>query len=622
MGENFALTLAPPKKITVVKKFFTELKTPYAATRTEMVTIPVQLFNAASSDEEAFMKVDFDEDMLVLVGNAERDFKIAAKDVHVEKFTFRVIGIGSTKVTATAASKTNADLSDAMEKTFKLKAEGIAKQASFTSFKCGKSSKTIPTVYFNELKSDPPTTAEVVEDSVRVQLSLTDNLFGSAMDNLDSLVIVPYGCGEQNMVGVVPNIAVANFLPKDDSTRAKAIKNAQHGYDRELNYQREDGSFSAFGDSDSEGSSWLTAFVVRVFMEGKDYIKMDYEKSIIPAVDWLLKPKNYEKVPNELDNYPELTAKELKEQVKDQDLIKFPLKGRLFHPLFQEQEGVYTDMHMTVTALMALQRVVDANVYPKKSVKIKDIISRGWGFIKQAAIKSCKEKNAGNKNSPCSWEKGMNVPIYVLGHVMYAARVSNKKMLVNKLTKYFKSQQTVENNMIYWKAKPGAKKCTDYWDCYYNASNDVELTSYYLLSTLTADNISMNDRKIMRYLQSKRNSKGGWSSTQDTMMAMSALSVFAQRMGAAASKDKKFNFKIGKVKKETQINAGNTGVVQIFEAPRGDRVSNVMMKGSGCVLAQTTVFYNIKEIEEDKNLELSYDAAKGCFLTLQYGHSV
>lgn len=324
-------------------------------------------------------------------------------------------------------------------------------------------------------------------------------------------------------------------------------------------------------------------------MEGKDYITMDYEKNISPAVEWLL--KTGEEVPNEVN--------------PDKPLIKFPLQGRLFHPLFQEQEGVYTDMHMTVTALMAFQRVLDANVLPKRNQKLRNIIMRGWAFIQQSAKSSCKEKNP----TSCQWDRGMNVPIYVLGHVMYGAKIANQKVLVDKLTKYFRSQKTVNKNMIYWEARPGQKPCENYWDCYHNASNDVELTSYYLLSTISDGQITRENRLIMRYLQSKRNARGGWSSTQDTMMAMTALSVFAKRMGKPTSDNKDFSFKIGKEARTTQINPSNTGVVQIFEAPRGESISEVSVKGSGCVLAQTTVFYNIKEIEEDLSLELSYDAA-------------
>merc|ERR1719265_1860537 len=39
------------------------------------------------------------------------------------------------------------------------------------------------------------------------------------------------------------------------------------GFQRELTYGLSDGSFSAFGESDGEGSMWLTAFVIQVFAE-------------------------------------------------------------------------------------------------------------------------------------------------------------------------------------------------------------------------------------------------------------------------------------------------------------------------------------------------------------------
>lgn len=40
------------------------------------------------------------------------------------------------------------------------------------------------------------------------------------------------------------------------------------GYERELSYQRADGSFSAFGDRDQSGSTWwVDEHVVHVFIE-------------------------------------------------------------------------------------------------------------------------------------------------------------------------------------------------------------------------------------------------------------------------------------------------------------------------------------------------------------------
>jgi len=35
---------------------------------------------------------------------------------------------------------------------------------------------------------------------------------GPAMNNLNSLVKMPYGCGEQNMLNFAPNILVMNYL--------------------------------------------------------------------------------------------------------------------------------------------------------------------------------------------------------------------------------------------------------------------------------------------------------------------------------------------------------------------------------------------------------------------------
>lgn len=38
------------------------------------------------------------------------------------------------------------------------------------------------------------------------------DLMGRAMKNLDSLLQMPYGCGEQNMVLFAPNIYILNYL--------------------------------------------------------------------------------------------------------------------------------------------------------------------------------------------------------------------------------------------------------------------------------------------------------------------------------------------------------------------------------------------------------------------------
>lgn len=48
-----------------------------------------------------------------------------------------------------------------------------------------------------------------------------------------------------------------------------------------------DGSFSAFGESDGEGSMFLTAFVVRTLTQAKPYIYID-DGILSKSVGWIL----------------------------------------------------------------------------------------------------------------------------------------------------------------------------------------------------------------------------------------------------------------------------------------------------------------------------------------------
>lgn len=58
------------------------------------------------------------------------------------------------------------------------------------------------------------------------------------------------------------------------------------GYQRERNYRHSDGSYSAFGNNDPEGSLWLTAFVVKSFAAARRYIHID-ESELQTSLRWL-----------------------------------------------------------------------------------------------------------------------------------------------------------------------------------------------------------------------------------------------------------------------------------------------------------------------------------------------
>ena len=67
---------------------------------------------------------------------------------------------------------------------------------------------------------------------------------------------------------------------------SRALNYLEIGYQQELTYRHEDGSFSAFGEADASGSTWLTAFVAKSFYQANKYINI--EKQIIyDALKWL-----------------------------------------------------------------------------------------------------------------------------------------------------------------------------------------------------------------------------------------------------------------------------------------------------------------------------------------------
>jgi CD109 antigen len=69
--------------------------------------------------------------------------------------------------------------------------------------------------------------------------------------------------------------------------QAKAELFIQTGYQRQLTYRHQDGSFSAFGEQDETGSLWLTAFVLSTFANAREVQTID-ETILSEAASWML----------------------------------------------------------------------------------------------------------------------------------------------------------------------------------------------------------------------------------------------------------------------------------------------------------------------------------------------
>ncbi len=96
---------------------------------------------------------------------------------------------------------------DTLTQTLLVEPEGIKKELTQSSLICTKGT----TVSEPVLLSLP---RNVVQGSARVYFSVIGDILGTALRNMENLLHMPYGCGEQNMVLFIPNIYVLDYLNK------------------------------------------------------------------------------------------------------------------------------------------------------------------------------------------------------------------------------------------------------------------------------------------------------------------------------------------------------------------------------------------------------------------------
>lgn len=106
--------------------------------------------------------------------------------------------------------------------------EGFPVEITKSAFICPKDFSDDSRIVWNlDLPKD------LIPDSAKAHVTLTGDVLGPVLENLDKLVKLPMGCGEQNMVLFVPNIHVIGYLDANGmdnpELRAKAIKNMEKG---------------------------------------------------------------------------------------------------------------------------------------------------------------------------------------------------------------------------------------------------------------------------------------------------------------------------------------------------------------------------------------------------------
>ncbi|XP_011210617.2 CD109 antigen isoform X2 [Bactrocera dorsalis] len=564
MNPNTGIALtANPTKIQVFQPFFVSTNLPYSVKRGEVIAIPVIIFNYMDKalDAEVVMEntdneYDFTEatneieDKPLDVVQRVKRVSVASNTGRSISFMIRPKKIGqiTLKITATTPLA-----GDAIHQMLKVEPEGVTQYENRAVFINLKDKN----VHNEKLNVDVP--AEAIPDSEYIEFSVVGDLLGPTLKNLDKLVRMPYGCGEQNMVNFVPNILVLHYLDAISKSMPaiteKAKKFLDIGYQRELTYKHDDGSYSAFGKSDKAGSTWLTAYVMRSFHQAAKYTDID-PKVIVEGLDFLASKQ----APNG----------------------SFPEYGKLFDSAHQNELG------LTAFVLLAFLENVE------HIEKYKTQVDNGMKYIMDKVDKTDDQ--------------------YSLAIAALALQIAKNPAADKVLTK-LQGLAKQESDRKWWsKADAPTEGSSAIWR-WHPSSNDVEITSYILLAILDKEGAE-NTLPIVKWLISQRNSNGGFASTQDTVVGLQALISFAEKTGAGSgTMDIEFVSSGGEENKGAiAVNAENSLVLQTHVLPKTTRQVDFTAKGNGSSMVQLSYRYNLAEkdkapsfqvttnVKEDQNL--------------------
>ncbi|CAD7940961.1 unnamed protein product [Amoebophrya sp. A25] len=392
------------------------------------------------------------------------------------------------------------------------------------------------------------TSAKIVPDSKRLSVAITGNLLSSSITNLERLVRVPYGCGEQNLISLAPNVYVYNYYAAKDSgqyfatsvsgpaLKKRVTQNMRTGYQRQLTYRTDDGGFSAFGKRAEEGSLWLTSMSLRVFA---DIAKGSDDSGVI--VDW---PQLERSVRFLLQQQEQMASPAV-----GIILTHFRDRGRVFNKaMMSETAASRLSLTAFVTvSLAAVLRELDKGSSSSASSSTTTSDATRLNSLR-TDVKACllaagqwiaSERSTStivSASTPSTGDRDTNDSVYARILSLYALLRAHAELVANAvaLEELLQLRQTDEDGFYFWGDAPRATTSSGSTGGGVTStprspiivsSQTVELTSYAVEILLLLNDVASAYQGV-KWLLKHRSSAGGFVSTQDTLVALEALTAF------------------------------------------------------------------------------------------------
>ncbi|KFQ08881.1 Ovostatin, partial [Leptosomus discolor] len=560
--------ISSPVSLTAFQPFFVVITLPYSVIRGESFNLIANVFNYLNKciqiSSILTKSSDYKAEILSPEGNIAR---LCANERKTYIWAVSPHKLGEVKFTITAEAKLNTRgtgnstspeeeiiHSDTLIQTLLVEPEGIKKELTQSSLICTKGITVSEPVSLSLPRN-------LVQGSARAYFSVIGDILGTALRNIENLLHMPYGCGEQNMALFTPNIYALDYLNKTgqltEEVRIKGTGYLSTGYQKQLSYKHRDGSYSSFGTRDKEGSVWLTAFVYKSFAQARSYIYID-------------------------DNVQSQTLLWLASKQKSDGC--FENTGSHFNNALKDgEEGEYS---LTAYVVAALLEAGHSTEHP--------VVQSGM---------NCLETAFGN---------GVH-NLYNQALFAYAYGLADKEKRYQFFLEKLDKTATKESGLVYWQREN--KPPAEHFPIFYSraASAEIEMTSYVLLAWLNKAKLTSEDlsyiSRIVHWLVKQQNPYGGFSSSQDTVVALQALAQYGYLTFSKNSHNTvKVNF-MESPSKTFQVNDENRFLLQQASLPTIPGNYSVEVNGTGCVYLQTTLRYNVHLPKKIAGFSLSVQLA-------------
>ncbi|XP_010179780.1 PREDICTED: alpha-2-macroglobulin-like protein 1 [Mesitornis unicolor] len=537
-SERHGLGISETASLRSFKPFFVEPILPYSVFRGESFPLKVKVFSYLKQCMALRLSLTDSRDFEFVHANIRFSTCLCPDSAKTFFWDVKATKLGKVNFTVTAEVVEQEDVctertavvpesggKDTVVKDLLVKAEGLLEEKTHTSLLCPKGTSASETITFTVPENR-------VLGSERAHVSFLGDILGTALDNIDELLQMSSGCGEQNMVHFAPNVFVTRYLEETGQLtpeiKQKAIGYLESGYQRQLLYKHADGSYSAFGEGSEPGNTWLTALVLKTFSQAQDFIHID-EQNIKDAASALIKSQ---------------TPSGCFESV-----------GKLFN------NGL-----MDPVVLKAL-------------TCIKDLVNA----------------DTGSSN------------LYSLALAANAFAVAGDKVLRQKILKRLDKAAIISGDQIFWSQQSKQEEDSLYW--YQAPSVDVELTSSILLAHLSKSSLSSEEitkaTQIVSWLIKQQNPYGGFASTQDTVVALEALALYATKTFSKEGPDLQASLSSEVFNQNIRVDNTNRLLLQTVELPDVSQGYTVRVHGRGCLFLQAILRYHIPPPRSDTTFAMS-----------------